>query len=407
MKKASFPFFLRLASSSLDALDTLYKNTLTDFTNRQLSTEQVLKKSSLASEKYSYIWLAEDFDALKNTMNTAILIEEKHHSNITMLFTGQGAQYPNMGKALYDTIPFFKIHIDTCIKILKTITQLDLYPILFSESTTAINQTEYTQPALFIFEYAMAALWQYLGVQPQLVIGHSVGEYPAATIAGYLTLEEGIRLIAKRASLMQSLPQDGTMAAILASAENVQKIIHAHDIHVDIAAYNAPLQTVISGDISAVETFCTLAKKQRIKAVKLQVSHAFHSYKMDPILSKYKVYANDIITQSPTVPLISNVTGGIATQANIDAAYWSQHIRKPVRFMKGIQTAIDNDTQIFIEVGPQPFLSKMAEKTVGNQEGYTFVASAQSKGSPIYVFFDALIQIARSGITIEWKKLLT
>ena len=266
-------------------------------------------------------------------------------AQVAFLFTGQGSQYAGMGKELYQDHPVFRSTLDQCNAIIEQIRGQALLPIMFeAENQDTLNDTAWSQPALFALEYSLAKLWQSWGVEPSYVMGHSVGEYVAACIAGVFSLEDGLRLIAKRGELMGNLPAGGTMAVVFADAESVQGRLEnfsSDQGSIAIAAHNGPENTTISGDAGAVEAFLADCKSDEISVQPLTVSHAFHSHLMDPMLDEFEAFAATMDFAAPQIPVISNLSGEIIDEAVFTPNYWREHIRQPVRFEPSIQTLVD------------------------------------------------------------------
>ena len=294
---------------------------------------------------------------LQTLLQTFTSEPASHQGNprkLGFLFTGQGAQYGNMGRQLYQTQPAFRKIFDRCADILKDYRDVSLLDILYGDRHSELDRTAYTQPALFAIEYALAQLWKSWGIEPDWVMGHSVGEYVAACLAGVFSLEDGLKLIAYRSSLMQALPQDGEMVAVLASEETVLAVIRPYSQQVSIAAINGPQSVVISGAREAISAICQILDDRSIKTKKLRVSHAFHSPLMQPMLAEFDRVARQIRFSPPQIPLISNVTGELMTEAIATPEYWCDHITQPVRFARSMECLKQQGVDTFVEIGLNP-----------------------------------------------------
>ncbi|MEH1781706.1 MAG: type I polyketide synthase [Nostoc sp.] len=333
---------------------------------------------------------------------------------IAFLFTGQGSQYVRMGWELYQTQPIFRQALEQCDRILQPYLKIPLLEVLYPHAEVEeqvshlVNETAYTQPALFALEYALVQLWKSWGIEPDVVMGHSVGEYVAATVAGVFSLEDGLKLIATRGRLMQQLPEGGEMVSVLASESQVREAlaqiavgIAPYTSQVAIAAFNGPENIVISGGSEAIRAICSNLESQGVKIKRLQVSHAFHSPLMEPMLREFEAVAQQVSYHQPQIPLISNVTGQRADRSIATHQYWVDHIRQPVKFAQSIETLYQQGYTVFLEIGPKPILLGMGRQCLpDNQKAW--LASLRSPQSDSEQMLSSLGQLYVQGAKVDW-----
>ncbi|KVC55856.1 type I polyketide synthase [Burkholderia stagnalis] len=303
---------------------------------------------------------------------------------IAFLYTGSGAQYAGMGRDLYDAEPVFRYAIDRCERILADVLDVPLKAVMFGEGVDAalIDELAYLQPSLFAFEYAMTELWRSWGIEPDVVIGHSLGELVAACVAGVFDLEDGLRLVATRGLLMQSVPRKGEMLAIVADLARAEAVVRDWPDDLAIAAINGPESIVISGTREGIGGAQAALDAVGVKCTRLQVSGAAHSALMDPILDPFEAVASRVRFQPPRIAVISNVTGAVASADDLcSPRYWRRHIRDTVRFAQGIETLLDTRSEIVIEVGPRPTLLGIARDIVGDAPGVWLPSVHKGRGS--------------------------
>ncbi len=297
---------------------------------------------------------------------------------VNFMFPGQGSQYVNMSHELYQHNPIFRKTVDHCADLLKPQLGIDLRTIIFAAAdqtafaSQQLAQTMYAQPALFTIEYALARVWLEWGITPQAMIGHSIGEYVAACLAGVFSLNDALMVVATRGRLMQKLPS-GSMLAVPCSEQTLTPLLGQT---LALAATNSPAMSVVSGPHAAIQALEQQLASQGIEGRRLHTSHAFHSMMMEPMLRAFAEQLRRVRLNPPQIPFVSNVTGTwITNQEASDPEYWVNHVRQTVRFAEGIATLTAKTTPILLEVGPGRTLSSLVRQQLAPDSGVVGVTS--------------------------------
>ncbi|MBN3723240.1 type I polyketide synthase [Burkholderia sp. Ac-20379] len=330
---------------------------------------------------------------------------------LAFLMTGQGAQRIDMAKACYRQYRVFREVFDECDRHVTALGELSLVDVLWGDEQARIDHTRHTQPAMFAVELALATLWMHWGVVPDALMGHSIGEYAAACVAGVFSIEDGCRLVVARGRLMETLTGAGAMLAVLASAQDVQDWIAASaesDGPVAIAADNGPANTVVAGEPAAIEAFSRRCREQGVATRALDVTRAFHSPAMAPMLAAFADVAASVQFHAPRIRLVSNVSAGFETTRLLDPRYWVEHVSAPVAFRAGMDTLLDDAIRTFVEIGPGGTLVALASacieaRAAGALAGPTCVL--RSLGAPqqeAHTLLLALASLYEAGWPVDW-----
>lgn len=383
----------------------------------QLALTDVAYTLQLGRKHFAHraVALCRDYDdavSLLHSRDSArFLLQESvdgHHA-VTFMFPGQGAQYAGMAQDLYRQEPVFRAEIDRCLRLLQPYLDYDLHALLLpqndqkrSVAAIRLEQTEVTQPALFVIEYALARLWMAWGVQPAAMIGHSIGEYVAACLAGVFTLEDALGLVAMRGALLQQMEPGAMLAVSLSESDLAPHLIEG----CDLAAINGPELCVVSGNVAVIDTIEKNLNEQGVFCRRLQVSHAFHSAMTDALVPVFVERVAKLKLNPPAIRFFSNVSGDwITPQQATDAQYWGRHLRATVCFNDSLQQLLNQPDMILLEVGPGETLTRLVQRHPLIQPQQLIVSSlphsSQIQSAQLH-FYRTLGKLWLHGVDIGW-----
>ena len=358
---------------------------------------------------------ASEAASLLHATDSDLIQNDKPFENprIVFCFPGQGVQAIGMGRRLYDTEPVFRHHFDACDAKLLELLGTSILKVVHpdnpsAEAATTLNQTLYAQPAIFAIEYSLAQLWLSWGITPVAMVGHSIGEYVAACLAGVLSLDDTLQIIAARCRLMQSLPV-GSMLAVRADESTVANLIANSGAQVDIAAVNSPKLCVVSGEQAEVEAFVSCLDSEKVAHRKLATSHAFHSRMLDPILEEFAGHVREAMFHAPSIPYVSSLTGTWVSQEELaNPQYWLNHLRRTVRFGDAVRAVANGSETILLELGPSETLVQMMRQTTGVGSGapliFASLAAAKDGIAEDKAMLTALGRLWAAGVLPDWRK---
>jgi acyl transferase domain-containing protein/acyl carrier protein len=408
---------IALEQTNRDLLDYLKKNSANP--GLTLADAAYTLQVGRGEFKHRQMLGCSTFDEIINNQglaHTRILHDNPQPPTVIFMFPGQGSQYVNMGLDLYLTEPIFRGEMDRCFEILKPIMGYDikeiLYPVHRSNRSykSHINQTEIAQPVIFAFQYALARLLIRWGIQPRVMIGHSIGEYTAACLSGVFSLEDALALVSLRGKLMREMPA-GSMLSVSLPAHELVSLLEAHgDRSVCLAAVNSSSLCTVSGPNEAIEAFARQLTGKGIVTRKLHASHAFHSHMMDPVLEKFAAGFRRFRLNPPGIPYISNLTGTwLRPEQAADPAYWAAQLRKTVLFADGINQCLEKENPIFIEPGPGNVLSTFTRKHKNKKPGHLVINLIRHPredipGGDLHFFFNHLGRLWLYNVPINWRE---
>ncbi|MEQ9915665.1 beta-ketoacyl synthase N-terminal-like domain-containing protein [Pectobacterium aroidearum] len=366
---------------------------------------------------HSTVIVGSDRETLLNKLeqpSAIVSLKGKNQKSVVFMFPGQGNQYINMARELYTSYSKFREVMDHCCQYLEPILDVNLKTVIFPEAnaagTSRINETQFTQPALFVVEYSLAQLWMSWGIKPDAMIGHSVGEYVAACLSGVFSLEDALKAVALRGKMVQALPS-GDMLAVLLDEDSLKAKLHGSKL--EIAAVNYPGLCVIAGESGEITRFQQQLEDSNIFCKHLDTSHAFHSYMMEPMLPAFKKVIDSIKLHAPQIPIVSTVNGEWMTEdVAKNSDYWVGHVRNTVLFSHAFKTLAEEEHQdfVFLEVGPGRSLESSAKQHFKADDGalvYSSLPTEKDVDLSGEYLISTLGSLWASGIDVQWSHFFT
>ncbi|MDX8400843.1 MAG: type I polyketide synthase [Gallionellaceae bacterium] len=395
--------------AALKALTEKYSKWLTQHPNESL--RNICFTAQLGREHFAHrrSFVASGHEQLLNALTAVsdISLETSPlptSKGVTFLFTGQGAQYIGMAQRLYQCESVFREELDECVELFAPLLEKDLLKIMFDEEdddNQLLNQTAYAQPAIFAIQVALLRLLEHHGVNPSCLIAHSIGEFASAWCAGVISIEDAVKLVAARGRLMQALPSGGAMTAVLTRRETMQKVLSEAGVEISMAAWNSPVNQVISGPSEKIEAAVAALRAADITVKNLQVSHAFHSELMDAMLQDFRTLVEGVTLARPSIPFISTLTGQLADEELTTPDYWVRHAREAVQYEPAIKLALDMGYRTFIELGPHPTLCALGQQTSGDIQA-SWQCCLHRKEDDELSFQTALAGLYQAGANLDW-----
>lgn len=416
VRRTHSTYVLPLSAKTPQALTDLRDHYTTFLKETETSLADLCYSASVRRIHHSHrlALVADSKEALAKQLATRHidLSEDAPNLNIpkqpVFVFSGQGSQYAGMGQVLLATEPVFAEAFSVCDQAFQRYASWSLLDLLKDPSqSTRFRDTEVAQPVICAFEIALAALWKSWGMTPKAVVGHSIGEVAAAHVAGMLSVDEAMRIAHARGHLMQAATGTGTMVAVGLPEAQLLSLLTTHDLPLDIAAVNAPDVTVVAGPETATSSLTAVLEAQDIFYRVLDVAYAFHSAQMQPFADALPKTLGTIERQAGTLPVISTVTGATITTDQLDAAYWGQQLRQPVRFADAIQTLIAEGYTDFIEIGPRAVLTGALKQCIARYDSKATVFSAPTSDptDERRVLLRTVASLHQAGYTLVWSTL--
>ena len=411
----SFPCLVTLSAKTADALVARVKqllNWLDDNPDAAIADLCYTTNVSRSQFAFRFAAPARSVAELRTQLTTWLRtvsedsskLQRAGKASIAFMFSGQGSQNAGMAGELYRTHSVFCNAMDRCRALVAPHLERDLLEVIFAavSDDALVNRTDYTQPALFAVEYALAQLVKSWDILPDALIGHSLGEIAAACLADVMTLEDAMQLVIARGQLMHRVPSGGAMAAIFADESVVVALIEKIAPQITVAALNGPLNTVVSGEREALKMLSQELDRRNISYRELRISNGFHSPRTEPILDDFESVAAQIVQRAPKLPLISNLTGERMSAAP-DKTYWRRHLRETVRFGDGMQALAKLECRTFLEIGPHPVLLPIAQICLGAKgKTATWIATLNRKRPNSETITEMLAALYLAGHNLNW-----